>query len=394
MKKATMLKKAILFLVLVLMTTPVSLLKGQGFFEFPPASPFNKRALTAPDSGWSYSFLAGGHLYGAHENNRSVYPAASFLGNIHRLNANPSLFLVATGDVIRSAANPAMIEAARSSFTGLNLPVFNAPGNHDLDDRAAYEKAFAIVPPNGLMDLPGSANQLGFFVRDDYFLILDSEYLLHKQASQILSFVARQADRLKKRAKPVRHLFVFSHRLLWALCSEKLAGAENLANEPLGDKVNKDSTCAVMDAVLALPHTGGNYWISGDVGTHFSVPVLYGYDESRNLHAIASGIGDTPNDALLKVTVNPEGKVSLGTLALTTTKWNPVETYTLEYWAKDDVEEGEDKKPVDAPVYENRFVEKVKAVLSGEVFWVALVMGLLLGLLVPRMLRRKKSGGT
>lgn len=371
-------------LLLLLPFLVLSGVQGQGFFDFPPASPFNKKVVTAPDSGWGYSFLAGGHLYGAHENERSVFPAASLLGNINRLNANPTKFFMATGDIIRTAKDPAMIEAARTAFSGFNQPVFNAPGNHDLDDRNAYETAFGIVSPNTFFRFPGSANQIGFFMRDDFYMIMDSEYLLEGQTSQILSFLDRELKRLKERPTKVRHVFVFSHRLVWALCSDEFAGADDIANEPLQGKVNADSACIVVDRVLELPHTGETYWISGDVGTHWSVPLLYGINKSKKLTAIATGIGDTQEDALLKVSVSPEGKVSFGTLALTNASWNPVETYTLAYWEKNE-------KSRENSDSNSGFLAKIKAAIGGEVFWGALAIGLLLGFVVARTLRKKKN---
>jgi hypothetical protein len=372
------------FLALLSFVLVFSGLRGQGFFDFPPASPFNKRAVTAPDSGWSYTFLAGGHLYGAHENERSVFPAASLMGNLNRLNANPTMFFVATGDILRSSKDPAIIDAAQTAFSGFTTPLFNAPGNHDLDDRAAYEKVFGIVGANTFFRLPGSANQFGFFVRDDFYLIMDSEYLLEGQTSQIMSFLDRELKRLKERPQTVRHVFVFSHRLLWALCIDDFAAADDLANEPLKGKVDADSACLVVDRVLGLPHTGETYWIAGDVGTHWSVPLLYGRDKSKKLTAIASGIGDTPEDALLKVTVSPEGKVTLGTLPLTNANWNPVESYTLPYWDKN-------QKSIGNSESGSGFFDKIKAAMGGEVFWGALGIGLVLGLVVARIWRRKRN---
>lgn len=381
MKKNMLFRHILLLLVSVLVSSGI---QSQGFFDYPPASPFNKKAVTAPDSGWSYSFLAGGHLYGAHENERSLFPAASLLGNLTRLNANPTKFFIATGDVMRSSKDPATIEATRAAFSGFSEPVFNAPGNHDLDDRDAYEKAFGIVSSNSFFRFPGSANQIGFFMRDDYYLIMDSEYLVEGQASQIFAFLDRELDRLKKRPKKVRHVFVFSHRLLWALCSDEFDGADDLANEPLKGKVDVDSTCAIVDRVLELPHEGETYWISGDVGTHWSVPLLYEEDKAKKLTGIASGIGDTPEDALLKVTVSPVGKVSFGTFALTNASWNPVESYTLAYWEKN-------KSSRENSNSDTGFLAKIKAAMGGEVFWAALGLGLVLGLVVARFIRKRKN---
>ncbi|MEM0997044.1 MAG: hypothetical protein AAGN35_08195 [Bacteroidota bacterium] len=351
---------------------------GQGFFEFPPASPFNRRAVQPPDSAWSYTFLAGGHLYGAHENERSIYPAASLLANFKRMSASPATFLVALGDIMRNSGDSAMIRATATAFAGLEMPVFNAPGNHDLRDRAAYEKAFATGGANAFFKFPGSANQVGFFIQDDYFVILDTEYLLEEgESSNLFGFIDRESKRLEKRARRPRHVFVFSHRLLWALCESALGPADALANEPIAGIVAQETACKAVKAVTGLPHSGEVYWISGDVGTHWSVPLLYGYDAANQLHVIANGIGDTPEDVLLKVTVSPEGKVALGTYPLSDRKWKAVESYTLDYWQA---------QPKSSAAGEG-FWAKVIAATSGEVFWLALIAGMVLALGASRLFR-------
>lgn len=356
-------------------------LSAQSFFEFPSASPFNQKVVQPPDSAWSYSFLAGGHLYGAHTNAQSVYPAASFLGNLKRINANPLEMFISLGDLLRTSGDPKVIAATRTATAGLNMAVFNAPGNHDVSDRAAYEAAFSPARNTFFAKNGDATTHFGWFIKNDYYLLLDSELLLEDRADQVEKFVNKELKRVQDRKTPVRNMFVFSHRLLWALCDESLTPADELANEPLRNKVDQASTCALVEKIEAFPHEKSLYWLSGDVGADWSVPLIYAKKQDKNVHYIATGIGDQPDDALLKVTISNEGKVRLKAFPLTDQKWEAVENYTLAYWAK---------QPRPASAGGDAIGDKVGRMLGGKAFWIGIVGGLLVGIAGLSLLRRKK----
>ena len=86
--------------------------------------------------------MTTGHLYGAHENQNSIYPAASFLANTDMINGQSPTVFIATGDIVRSAKDSLATQAWKAAGSMLKAPIYNAPGNHDLDDPAAYRKAF------------------------------------------------------------------------------------------------------------------------------------------------------------------------------------------------------------------------------------------------------------
>jgi hypothetical protein len=63
-------------------------------------SPINNKYITSLTD--SYSILIAGHLYGAPENNKSVFPSSSILGVLNEINKNNYSFFVSFGDCVRS----------------------------------------------------------------------------------------------------------------------------------------------------------------------------------------------------------------------------------------------------------------------------------------------------
>ncbi len=343
------------------------------FFEFPPRSPINNAAITLPDSGWSYNFMTTGHLFGAHENRNSIYPAASFLANVDMINGQSPTVFIATGDIVRSAKDSLATQGWRTAGQLLKAPIYNAPGNHDLDDEQAYKKAFGSL-------------QSSFFIRDDLFVLLNSEFLKEGKAEKLNSFIAREAEKATKRVQPVRHLFVFSHRMLAPLCNPDLSALDALANEPFSGKVSPEEACEIFKALKAIPHTGEFWNFSGDVGTHWSVPALYGFDELNECHVLATGVGDTDEDRVAKVTVSYDGKVTAEVLPLFPEgRTQPAEDFTASFWQK-----SRGVEQVDETTSENWMLAQFRKAS----FWGGVGSGIVLslvGFLLLRRFRRNKG---
>lgn len=326
------------------------------FFETPPRSPINQAGITLPDSGWSYSFMATGHLYGSHENQNSIFPSSSFLGNSDMINGQSPSIIISLGDMVRSSKNELAIQAWKSAGKLFKAPIFNAPGNHDLDDRQAYRKAFGT-------------NQSAFFIRDDLFLLIDTEYLREENAEKLKSFIDRESDKAAKRTQAVRHLFVCSHRMLAPLCNPELASMDELANEPFRDKVNVDEACEIFKALAKIPHTGEFWNLAGDVGTHWSVPALYGFDEKTQCHTLACGVGDTPNDRMARINIAYNGKITAEVIPLFPGgKPQSATTFTPEFWKSE-----KDGNDVEKTGLGNTLLSQ----FGKKSFWLGIILGAL-----------------
>lgn len=337
------------------------------FFEGPPRSPFNGSFVDLPAEGWSYSFMTGGHLYGAHANKKSLYPAASFLGNLSRINGKrPDLF-VATGDILRTSRDSLMRITLKRVLKDLDAPFYNAPGNHDLIDFKAYERDFGEP-------------QMSFYLRDDLFLILNTEPLLSNGPEFVYGYVEEQKAKAEKRSRPVRNVFVFSHRMPWTESVEELAWMDGLVNAAIHGKVPVEDAQRVVDGVAAIPHEGETWWFAGDVGTHWSVPACYGYWPEKDMHFAAAGLGDHENDALLRVTVAPDGKVSAEPFGLNGQAFPDLEQLGEDYWKKEE-------PAAEASTPEPQ-VNRWLTVWSKKSFWFGVGLGAVAMFLLSLLLRR------
>ena len=364
--------RSLSFLLFLLLFSPFA--KAQldlSFFELPDRSRFNQMALLKPDSGWSYTFLAAGHLYGAHENERSIYPAASLLANMDMINGQAPSAFIALGDIVRSAKDQAAIQGWQTVGKLFRTPIFNAPGNHDLDDREAYRKAYGNT-------------QSSFFIRDDLFLIIDTEFLREGKEDKVRSFIEEQITKVKSRVQSVRHLFVFSHRLLAPVCSDDLKALDGLANETFSDKVDTEKACEVYRSLADIPHQGEHWHFSGDVGTHWSVPGVYGFDSENNCHVLAAGLGDTDRDMIARINVAFNGKITAELIPLAPGKNTlSAKDVTPEYWEKQgqEVEGGSDEG----------LWSKISSLPSNKGFWIGMGLMLLLSALFNVIRKRFRS---
>ena len=72
------------------------------------------------------------------------------------------------------------------------------------------------------------------------------------------------------------------------------------------------------------------FWISGDIGCSWSLPVFYDFDLDSKVTFIATGLGDTKEDVLLKVDVTGN-KPKISSISLNGNIKND-KFYDLEYW--------------------------------------------------------------
>jgi hypothetical protein len=290
-------------------------LPAQGFFNQAPTSPFNGLPLPREDTAKTYDFLVGGHLVGAEDNASSVYPAASFLAQLDRINANPIALMLAVGDLMRDGSDSLQRVAVKQALRPLRFPVYHAPGALDLRDRVAYKVDF-------------KAYQHIFFYQQDCFLLLDAEALVEGRGQELLDFLDAYEKRKFFRPTSMRNLFVFSSRHFFSACVDGLGDIDALSNAPLPGALDRDMACQVHARVLKFAGSAHVYWFSGDVGQAGKAPVYFVQMPEGRVRYIGTGIGDTRQDALVRVSVTREGAIALHMFPLTPRLWKPVDRYT------------------------------------------------------------------
>lgn len=306
-------KKKVIKLVLFL----IFYLYGFSALSAEIKSYFNNSILNDRNEVKEFSFLAAGHIYGSHNN--PLYPAASLLANIPVLNDSGADFMVLLGDVVQHSNN-LNIRLLKNGFTSkLNFPIFNAPGNHDLLNRTLYIDNFGET-------------FFSFQYSTSFFIFLDSVIDQGRIEGEQLKFVTKKIDYCKE-SPQVKNIFIFSHHLLWAIGNYPYSDIIPFTNGRKGDHPKDATTIShiILPELKCL--TDKNvYFVSGDIGCDWSLPFFYAKDNNPNITYLATGLGDTEKDMILKINVNEFGAVTFQLISLTAQKLNPVQDYNLNYW--------------------------------------------------------------
>jgi len=249
--------------------------------------------------GEAFRFLVSGHLYGSR---KGPHPARSFRSAIPRLNALDAAFLVNCGDMMWELNDQSRVESL-AVFKQLRMPLYNAPGNHELSNRARYVEVFG--PTHGV-----------FRHGTSLFVILDTEddpWNLTGPQLSFLKLVARWAES----RSDLDNVFLFAHKVLFADDPEyeKTIGRKLNAHDRFMGRMNfVEDIEPVLDR-LATKHRV--FWFSGDVGTKAHSDTLF-FDKNRRsgVTYVATGIGDLPRDLIVEVNVDAEGAVEMRPIPL------------------------------------------------------------------------------
>ena len=280
---------------------------------------FNDRVLTAEVHDREFSFLLGGHLYGAPRDEKSVFPAATLLANLERIDASGASFFVGLGDLFMRS-NEAQMDAFVRTFTRrLAMPFFNAAGNHCVEDRALYERRF------------GAPTFWSFVHGHVLFVVLDSELDVGRIAGAQLEFLREQLAYASREAS-VGSVAIFSHKLIWATDRPALRIVYDHVNNQRGYRTDGSFNRDVMPALWSLANEKPVYWFSGDVGVDWSLPLFHHRESAADLTWIATGLGDTAEDLLVRALVAPSGAMSFEVLRLDGAPARPIDSYGLPYW--------------------------------------------------------------
>jgi hypothetical protein len=280
-------------------------------------SPINGAALEAIELGRPYSFWVAGHLYGSHGNQTSIFPASSFLANVDRLRDSGASLLVLVGDNFRRP-EPLQIAQFQRLMRRLPFPVFNAPGNHDHPESEHYQQHF------------GRQSYRRFQGGACLFLVLDSELddgrISGPQLERLLNWLAEaEGDR------QIKNVFLFSHHLVWCADHPVLSSIRPYLNS--AKHLHQGWFAERLGPALErLAQEKCVYWFSGDVGATWSYSTFYWKDPQRNLYYLATGLGDTSRDAILRVHVDAQGGVNITPISLADRPMLPIESYGVHFW--------------------------------------------------------------
>jgi len=303
--------KAIIRILVIILLIVVN------FKEFATAadiqSQINGKILDSNNVPEKYSFLVCGHIYG--DPNPSVYPSASFHANMNMMNNTDAKFFVSLGDMLR-ISNEEHADNFKKSIATLRMPLFNAVGNHDVSNREFYENNFGRT-------------YYDFTYGSEKYIFLDTELSAKGEiiGDQMEYFMRACEEALKN--PDISNVFIFSHKLIWSVKSDYQIVYKH-SNAPY----YFDTTSFIdnIEPILnQLAKKKAVYWISGDIGVQWSLPIFFQKERGTNITFAAVGIGDTEKDAVLKIDVN-NGEIDIIPISLTHSEVYSIEYYGTKYW--------------------------------------------------------------
>ena len=320
-------------------------------------SPFNGRSVQGPDSTGHYRLLIGGHFHGS-SSNASGFPAATVLANLHAINATEADVLLSTGDLfLRPDRDSARYASA--FFDRLMIPLFNAPGNHDLEGHA-----YRIPMP------------LRIDMGRDRILLFDTE----RDNSDIKG---DQLDALKEVEKEategsVDRLFIVSHRPVW---SEGIERYSRLFSGNTRSLAGCNYEAEVLPMLRRMAGDVEVYWISGSMAGRAPASLFFQPHE-KNITYIQCAVRDQLRDAMLLADVAPNG-ISWRLWSLTGEPVEEVVMYDADWW--------ESHQGKGEEFHWRRIPYLVQKNLTSPVFWYGMIT-MFAVLLMGWLLRRKARG--
>ncbi|HRH39638.1 MAG TPA: hypothetical protein PK760_14910, partial [Flavobacteriales bacterium] len=288
---------------------------------------------------------------------------------------------------------------ARSFFSKLKVPFFNAPGNHDglLDSVIANDiRLFGLVGfrQDQSVDIDGSFRSVDCRVFEitppgpeyshEYFVLNleSSDGLVSISAIERFTAVANSFKLESGGDTSVfsyglirKQVFIISHRPIWSEDDPQYSDLfiDN-TRSTFGTNYQKD----VYPIVQEIAKHAHVYWISGSLGGGAPSSIFF-QEHAPNITYIQCAVRDEPRDALLIADVYPDS-VHWSALSLTGQKLLAPETYNAAWW-RSQRGEGEGFNWRLLPY-------NAKVIVTHRAFWWGAAIALLIVLLVRRVLRR------
>ncbi|MFH1778274.1 MAG: metallophosphoesterase family protein [Candidatus Omnitrophota bacterium] len=262
----------------------------------------------------NFSFLVMGHIYGSHDLRSPVWnpsysgPAVTLLHELDRLSKLNADFIISLGDIVATVDNEETYMLENLFLKKFSIPVFNATGNHD-SPLELYKKNYG---------------ETSFYFKYGNCMFIFLGY------GRIPLDLFMEAVNLSKTDDEIKNIFVCKHTPEFLAISPKFIPIMKHANAGF---VYNDQTEFMLNCYPELEkisHEKGVYLLSGDIGANWSYSIFY--HKEGNMHYIATGLGDTENDAILKFDCTEAG-VRISPISLIQGKeMHNIEYYGIDFW--------------------------------------------------------------
>ena len=269
----------------------------------------------------AYQFLVAGHIYGSHREDASR-PAATLLQYLTTIQQMDLALIMLLGDSINDSTPEDFQELEEKFLDQLDIPVFNAIGNHDIrnNGRSRYESRYG---PTFYTFRYGPAQMIVLDTElDDCSILGDQRDMLETTLWEALQ------------DSGVEYIFVFMHKVIFIEQFPELLNSENLQVKPNNGSITceKNYVSLLEKNFLPASRVKPVYLVAGDTGAYGgNFSPFYEKHPSVPLYTIATGIGDTPQDSILLIFID-HSDIRFEVVSLTGESLNPLETYDHAYW--------------------------------------------------------------
>lgn len=323
-------------------------------------SAFNQKPVLVDSSG-NYSFIVSGHFYGD-GTNTSGYPANTLLANLDWINESGACMLICLGDLFMDITND-IPKYQTSLFDKLEIPLFNAVGNHDLTG-TIYQQNFGET-------------FYKFQIGKDIHIVLDTEMDngdIENEQLEMLNEVLTTCQ-----SEKINNVFVYAHRTIW---KDSYSETHELFKDNTQSLTAVNYKSEVLPVVSEIAQKTNVFWFAGSLGP---APASFFYfkDDKNKITYIATAIRALLRDAVLIVNVN-NGFVSFTTHSFTNQKLEPLEYYDAEFWNATSAVEPFNYRLI--PLY-------IKNIVLHRVFWYGIAFAFLISGVTCYLRQRRRRHG-
>jgi 3',5'-cyclic AMP phosphodiesterase CpdA len=268
--------------------------------------------------GDTFKFIIFSHAYG-HAHVTDDMPSVNLLNHLEALKAYEPDFFISLGDMVQNGKEDQFTIFKQSFLEKIDVPVFNAVGNHDVQNRQVYTDIFG---PTSYSFQYGNAV---FFVLDTE---IDQCNITGEQQRMLEQGIAEAlAD------DQIDQIYILMHKVLF-LNSRKIEQSPDSRSLPNDREIFAGHNFDELMETLLIPAAKKKplHLFAGDVGAFGgNLSPFYNKDKRANLFSYAAGIGDTELDVVFIVS-NTGKNVNVQPYRLVDGKFLDLKDYSLKYW--------------------------------------------------------------
>lgn len=261
---------------------------------------FNSCTKESPEELIDHSFFVAGHTYGKPgSTEKGFHPP--FKEDFNFIQTYPGItFGILTGDIVQHSSEESW-DIIDNELEELGIPVYFAPGNHDVGNYNLYRQRYG--DPDNNYRTYGNFEYGG-----NLYILLDANLDHWNISDDQLTFLK---NILETREGNINNVFIFIHQLIW--WDEHTVFKNIVLNWP---PYTPDTTnyWGVLEPAFQN-YSNPIYLFAGDLGANDQAEP-YLYYEDNNITYVAGGMGGGADDNYLFVRIDEFGVVNFSIIAL------------------------------------------------------------------------------